>query len=98
MNAIKLPVKGVVRQRFLSLNNAWAAESFAADFSCFAARFSFKDLPDFLDMPCRGDLSDIAGPFDCGGLIGPDFLTLPSRGATPPATSRATATKLQEQG
>ena len=36
------------------------------------ARFSFKDFPDFLLMACRGDLSDITGPLDHGGLIGPD--------------------------
>jgi hypothetical protein len=47
-----------------------------AAFPRLAARFSFNDFPDFLDMVCRGDLSDIAAPFDHGGLVGPDCLTI----------------------
>lgn len=63
------------------------AASLAADLACLSARFSFKDFPDFLDMACRGDLSDIAGPLFCGGLVGPDhqiirhkMAVLPHRG------------------
>ena len=48
------------------------AVSLAADLACLSARFSFKDLPDFLDIACRGDLSDTAGPLIYGGLVGPD--------------------------
>jgi hypothetical protein len=44
----------------------------AADFAFLSARFSFKDFPDFLDIACRGDLSDTAGPLSYGGLVGPD--------------------------
>jgi len=36
-------------------------------FERLSARFSFKDLPDFFDIACRGDLSDIVGP-SIGGL------------------------------
>ena len=42
-----------------------------AAFPRLAARFSFSDFPDFLDIVCRGDLSDIAAPFTMGGLRGP---------------------------
>ena len=35
---------------------------FPAALACFSARFSLMDLPDFLDMPCRGDLSLIEAP------------------------------------
>ena len=31
--------------------------------ACLAARFSFKDFPDFLVMDYRGASSDITGPF-----------------------------------
>jgi hypothetical protein len=44
----------------------------AADLAFLSARFSFKDFPDFLDIACRGDLSDTAGPLIYGGLVGPD--------------------------
>lgn len=40
-------------------------------FARLAARFSFKDLPDFLAMVCRGDLSDIAGPLIWGPVLVP---------------------------
>jgi hypothetical protein len=39
--------------------------------ACLAARFSFRDLPDFLVIVCKGDLSDIANPL-IWGLDGPD--------------------------
>ena len=29
----------------------------ASALACFSARFALRDLPDFLDMCCRGDLS-----------------------------------------
>ena len=54
-------------QRFLGLSKASVAEVWAA-LACLAARFSFSDLPVFLVMLCRGDLSDIACPFLYGGL------------------------------
>jgi hypothetical protein len=38
----------------------------SAENACLAARFSFRDLPDFLVIVCRGDLSDIANPFSRG--------------------------------
>jgi hypothetical protein len=38
------------------------ASLFPAAFACFSARFSLMDFPDFLDMPCRGDLSLIEAP------------------------------------
>ena len=34
--------------------------------SCLSARFSFNDFPDFLLIACRGDLSDMVGPFVVG--------------------------------
>lgn len=39
----------------------------------FAARFSLRDLPDFLVMLCRGDLSDMTGPL----VRGPGWSQLP---------------------
>lgn len=39
--------------------------------TCLSARFSFNDFPDFLLMACRGDLSDIAGPFIMGAWLVP---------------------------
>ena len=39
-----------------------AASFLPAAFACFSARFSLMDFPDFLDMPCRGDLSLIEAP------------------------------------
>lgn len=32
-----------------------------------SARLSFNDFPDFLLIACRGDLSDITGPFSSWG-------------------------------
>ena len=46
------------------------AEALAA-LACLAARFSFRDFPDFLVMVCRGDLSDIAGPLIMGAWLVP---------------------------
>jgi hypothetical protein len=45
-------------QCFLVCSNASVCETWAALLR-FAARFSFRDLPDFLVIVCRGDLSDI---------------------------------------
>jgi hypothetical protein len=45
--------------RFLVCSKASVCEIWTA-FVRFAARFSFRDLPDFLVIVCRGDLSDIA--------------------------------------
>ena len=45
-------------QRFLVCSNASVCEIWAA-LVRFVARFSFSDLPDFLVIVCRGDLSDI---------------------------------------
>ena len=46
---------------FLGMNGSlWSV--FPAAFACFSARFSLMDFPDFLDMPCRGDLSLIEAP------------------------------------
>ena len=39
-----------MRQRFLSIYADSAADDLAADLACLAARFSFKDLSDFLDI------------------------------------------------
>ena len=75
-NEPECPAKVVAPQRFLSWNNASADDAFAAVLACLAARFSFRDFPDFLDIVCRGDLSDIFSPLDCGGLDGPDSVTL----------------------
>src|SRR5690606_1141123 len=55
--------------RFLcSTASVWLAAAFAA-LARFSARFSLRDLPDFLDIVCRGDLSDIVGP----SIAGPDW-------------------------
>jgi hypothetical protein len=55
--------KAVARQRFLLLSIiASTADDLAADLAFLSARFSFRDLPDFFVIPCRGDLSDIVGP------------------------------------
>lgn len=40
-------------------------------FERFAARFSFRDLTDFLLIDCRGDLSDIAALMILGACVGP---------------------------
>ena len=45
-------------QCFLVCSNASVCETWVA-LPRFAARFSFRDLPDFLVIVCRGDLSDI---------------------------------------
>src|SRR5262249_23351937 len=52
-------------QRFLGCSSASVCEAWSA-LARFMARFSFSDLPDFLVMVWRGDLSDIAGPLDWG--------------------------------
>lgn len=49
----------VASQRFLVCSKASVCEIWVA-LARFAARFSFRDLPDFLVIVCRGDLSDIA--------------------------------------
>ena len=51
--------------------NASVDEIFAATLACLAARFSFRDFPVFLDIVCRGDLSDIAGPLIMGAWVVP---------------------------
>ncbi len=52
-------------QRVLAFTIVTAAE--LSLFERLSARFSFNDLPDFFDIACRGDLSDIVGP-SIGGL------------------------------
>lgn len=52
--------KGVARQRFLWSMIESTADAFAADLAVLSARFSFSDFPDFLVIPCRGDLSDMS--------------------------------------
>jgi hypothetical protein len=47
-------------------------ETFDAALACFAVRFSFSDLPDFLVIVCRGDLSDITDPLFHGAWVVPD--------------------------
>ena len=42
-----------------------------SDFARLSARFSFRDLPDFLVIPCRGDLSAIACPCNMGAWLVP---------------------------
>ena len=51
-----------------------------AALTCLSARFSFNDFPDFLLMVCRGDLSDIAGPFAMGPGSVPILATVPDGG------------------
>ena len=51
--------EGSSPQRFLVCSKASVCEIWAA-LVRFVARFSFSDLPDFLVIVCRGDLSDIA--------------------------------------
>jgi hypothetical protein len=46
-------------------------EARAAVLACLAARFSFSDFPDFLVIVCRGDLSDMSGPFVWGPVLVP---------------------------
>jgi len=62
------------RRLFRSVIDSVAA-SLAADLAFLSARFSFKDFPDFLDIACRGDLSDTAGPLV---LWGPDWSRFPN--------------------
>ncbi|AKK26140.1 hypothetical protein AB431_04900 [Mycobacterium sp. EPa45] len=47
-----------------------------SDLERLSARFSFRDLPDFLDIACRGDLSDIVGPSIGGLMVVPVLWTL----------------------
>lgn len=51
----------------------------------FSARFSLRDLPVFLDMLCRGDLSDMTGPFfrGPGWSLSPDHTRTADGEATP---------------
>lgn len=51
----------------------------------FSARFSLRDLPGFLDMLCRGDLSDMTGPFirGPGWSLSPDHTRTADGEATP---------------
>jgi hypothetical protein len=63
-------VKVFAPQGFLTFNKP-SVEDARAALACLAARFSFRDLPDFLVIVCRGDLSDIANPL-IWGLDGPD--------------------------
>jgi hypothetical protein len=51
----------VESQRFLA-GGTISVLFFAAALACFSARFSLRDLPAFLDMCCRGDLSAMAAP------------------------------------
>ena len=51
-------------------------EDVSAAFARLTARFSLSDLPDFLVILCRGDLSAMVGPFDVGAYSGPGFSTL----------------------
>ena len=48
----------IVDQRCLVCSKASVCEIWPA-LARFSARFSFRDLPDFLVIVCRGDLSDI---------------------------------------
>lgn len=48
----------------------------------FSARFSFSDLPDFLDIELRGDLSAMLPP-SIEDLNGPDFPTVREVGRDP---------------
>ena len=75
------------RRLFRSVIDSEAA-SLAADLACLSSRFSFKDFPDFLVMACRGDLSDIAGPFVSWGLVGPDSLTIRHKHASLASSQR----------
>src|SRR5690348_2012107 len=49
-------------QRCLPGGTTWVLFS-AAAFWRFSARFSLRDLPAFLDMCCRGDLSAMTAPW-----------------------------------
>jgi len=53
--------KCIVTQRF-SPCTASIDAALAAALACLSARFSLSDLPDFLVIDCRGDLSDMSGP------------------------------------
>jgi hypothetical protein len=68
-------------QRFLVCSNASVCEIWLA-LPRFAARFSFRDLPDFLVIVCRGDLSDILA-LRYGGLCRSRFSE-----CTPPGPRR----------
>jgi hypothetical protein len=70
-----LPPKDFAPQRFSVFRKA-SVVAFRAALARLTARFSFRDLPDFFVILCRGDLSDIIGPFLIWGLVGPDSLTL----------------------
>ena len=56
---------------FLECSNDSVCEVWSA-LVRFTARFSLSDLPDFLVMPCLGDLSDITAPLTLGACSGPD--------------------------
>ena len=56
-----------------------SAPLFPAALACLSARFSLMDLPDFLVMPCRGDLSLIGAPWSEAWMA-------PSGHSTPRAT------------
>jgi hypothetical protein len=62
--------RGFASQRFLVCSNASFGEIRAA-LARFAARFSFRDLPDFLVIVCRGDLSDITALLIWGPVLVP---------------------------
>jgi hypothetical protein len=66
---IRLGLSGSRAQRALSGGMNWDL-FLASAFACFSARFSFRDLPAFLDMCCRGDLSAMDAPLR-GHVAGP---------------------------
>jgi len=74
-------------QCFLVCSNASVCETWAA-LPRFAARFSFRDLPDFLVIVCRGDLSDILA-LRYGGLCRSRFSE-----CTPPGPRRPLGQRL----
>ena len=65
-----LLAKVVAAQRFLTCSKA-SVDEVRDTLACLAARFSFRDLPDFLVILCRGDLSDIARPLMWGAWLVP---------------------------
>jgi hypothetical protein len=67
---LALEVRAVVSQRFLMCRTS-VVDDERSDLARLSARFSFSDLPDFLAIVWRGDLSATLTPRELGAWMVP---------------------------